>query len=144
VQATPGPMFSRVNHLGVIVANLAEARRWLTEVFGLTLSRSVDLPDSRIHAEFYACGGIDIELIEVGDPEQRRRRLGGARQARLEHIAVEVDNLRAALARLAALGVETTGPEPRRVGNTLNAWTVEETTGGISYQLIERIAPSAP
>ena len=137
-------MFRRVNHLGVVVADLAEARRWLTEVFGLTLSRSVDLHDGRIHAEFYACGAIDIELIEIGDPEQRRRRLGDGRQARIEHIAVEVDNLGAALARLAALGVKTTSPEPRRVGNTLNAWTVEETTGGISYQLIERILRSTP
>jgi hypothetical protein len=59
-------------------------------------------------------------------------------RARIEHIAVEIDDLGVAMARLATLGVRTTAPEPRRVGNTLNVWTVEETTGGISYQLIER------
>jgi len=133
-------MFRRIDHIGVVVDDLAEARRWLTEVFGLSLRRSVDLPDRRIRGEFYTCGDIDIEIIEIGDPEMRRQRLGNGKRARIEHIAVEVDDLGASLARLASLGARTTSPDPRRVGNSLNAWTVEETTGGISYQLIERNA----
>ena len=137
------PMFRRLNHIGVVVADLAEARKWLTEVFGLPLSRSVDLPDARIHGEFYTCGDVDIELLEIGDPEARRKRLGVGARARIEHIAVEVENLGAALAQLTPRGVRTTAPDPRRIGNTLNVWTAEETTGGVSYQLIERIS-SAP
>ena len=135
-------MFRRVNHIGVIVADLAEARRWLAEVFGLSMSRSVELPETRIRGEFYPCGEIDIEVIEIGDPEARRRRLGEGRRARIEHIAVEVDDLRGVLERLAALGVRTTTPEPRRIGNTLTIWTEEDTTGGTSYQLIAK-APDA-
>jgi len=138
------PLFRRVNHIGVIVADLGEARRWLAEVFGLSLSRSVELPEAKIHGEFYPCGDIDIEIIEIGDPEGRRRRLGEGNRARIEHIAVEVDDLRAALARLAALGVRTTTPEPRRIGNNLNIWTDEATTGGISYQLIAKAPGDAP
>jgi len=130
-------MVKRIDHIGVVVDNLAEARRWLTEVFGLPLRRSVELSEGRIRGEFYACGDVDIEVLEIGDPEARRRRLGTG-NARIEHIAVEVDNLNTALARLASFGVRTTSPEPRRVGNRLNMWTVEETSGGISYQLIER------
>ncbi len=141
--SVPRSMFRRIDHVGVIVDDLDEARRWLTEVFGLPLRRSVDVPEGRIRGEFYACGDVDIEVIEIGDPEARRRRLGGGARARIEHIAVEVDDLCASLGRLAALGVRTTAPEPRRSGNTLNVWTVDETTGGISYQLIERI-PEPP
>ena len=137
-------MFRRIDHVGVIVDDLEEARRWLAEVFGLPLRRSVDVPEGRIRGEFYGCGDVDIEVLEIGDPEVRRRRLGESARARIEHIAVEVDSLGAALSRLAPLGVRTTTPEPRRSGNTLNLWTVEETTGGISYQLIERTPePSA-
>ncbi len=129
-------MIKRIDHIGVVVDDLAEARRWLTEVFGLPLRRSGELAEGRIRTEFYACGDVDIEVLEIGDPEARRRRLGTGK-ARIEHIAVEVDNLGTALARLASFGVRTTSPEPRRVGNRLNMWTVEETSGGISYQLIE-------
>lgn len=138
------PLFRRLDHIGVVVADLAEARKWLTEVFGLPLRRSVDLPDARIHGEFYACGDVDIEVLEIGDPDARRRRLGTGTRARIEHIAVEVENLGAALAQLTPQGVRTTAPDPRRIGNTLNVWTTEETTGGISYQLIERTPGSAP
>jgi methylmalonyl-CoA/ethylmalonyl-CoA epimerase len=131
------PMFRRVNHIGIVVDNLAEARRWLTEAFGLSLGRSVELPEGKIRGEFYTCGEIDIEVIEIGDPEMRRQRLGDGRRARIEHIAVEVDDLGAALARLAPLGVRTTSPTPRRIGKSLHAWTAEETTGGVSYQLTQ-------
>ena len=136
------PMFQRINHVGVIVGDLEEARRWLGEVFGLPLRRTADLPAGRIHGEFYGCGDVDIEVITIGDPEVRQRRLGNAR-ARIEHIAVEVSDLGAVLNRLAELGVRTTTPEPQRVGNNLVAWTVEETTGGISYQLIEPVVRGA-
>ncbi len=136
-------LFRRIDHIGVVVADLADARRWLTEVFGLPLRRTVDLPDARIRGEFYACGDVDIEVLEIGDPETRRRRLGDGTRARIEHIAVEVDDLGASLAHLASRGVRTTAAEPRRVGDTLNVWTVDETTGGISYQLIQRTSGAA-
>ncbi len=134
-----GPMFRRIDHIGVIVDDLAEARRWLAEVFGLPLGRTVDLPEGKIRGEFYNCGGVDIEVLEVGDPEMRRRRLGDGKRARIEHIAVEVDDLNAALAHLAGCGVKATAPNPRQVGDTLNVWTAEDTTGGVSYQLIQRL-----
>ena len=140
---TASPMFRRVNHIGIVVSDLAEVRRWLTEVFGLSLSRTVDVAEGQIRGEFYPCGDIDIEVIEIGDPEVRRRRLGDGRPARIEHIAAEVDDLGGTLSRLAALGVRTTTPQPRRIGNSLHAWTTEETTGGISFQLIGRLPASA-
>jgi len=140
---TPRSVVRRIDHVGVIVADLEEARRWLTEVFGLPLRRSVDVPEGRIRGEFYGCGDVDIEVIEIGDPEVRRRRLGDGARARIEHIALEVESLRGSLAHLTPLGVRTTTSEPRRVGNALHVWTVEETTGGISYQLIERTSEPA-
>ncbi len=137
VTAARRPLFRRIDHIGVIVDNLAEARRWM-EAFGLPLRRSVDIPERQVHGEFYAVGDLDIELIEIGNPEERRRRLGDGKRARIEHIAVEVDDLGAATARVAALGGQTTAPTPRETNGKLNFWTVEETTGGISYQLVQR------
>jgi len=134
--AAAQPTFRRINHIGVIVEDLTESKRWLAEVFGMPLNRTVDLPEGQIHGEFYRCGEVDIELVHIGDPEQRRSRLRGAR-VRIEHIAVEVDDLEGTLGRLRALGVKTTTPQPRRAGNSLTAWTVDDTTGGVSYQLMQ-------
>lgn len=126
------------------MADLQEAGRWLGEHFGLPLQRTLDLPDRGIRAAFYRCGDIDIEVIEVTDPEARRRRLGEGERARIEHIAVEVGDLQTILAGLAALGVRTNAPEPLRVGDSLSVWTVPDSTGGVSYQLIQRGAASRP
>lgn len=131
-------MFKRVDHIGVVVADLQEAGQWLGEAFGLPLQRTLEFPDRGIRAAFYRCGDVDIEVIEITDPEARRQRLGEGHRARIEHIAVEVGDLQTTLARLAALGVRTNDPEPRRIGDSLHTWTVADSTGGVSYQLIER------
>lgn len=130
-------LFKRIDHIGVIFGNFADAKRWMEEVFGLPLRRAFEDSERQIRAAFYNCGNIDIELLEIGDPEQRRQRLGDA-PARIEHIAVEVEDLKEVLVRLAPLGVRTTAPEPRRIGDMLSVWTVAETTGGVSYQLMQR------
>ena len=131
-------MFRRVDHIGIVVADLQEAGRWLGETFGLPLQRTLEFPARGIRAAFYRCGDVDIEVIEITHPEARRQRLGEGERARIEHIAVEVGDLQTALARLAALGVRTNAAEPRRIGDSLHMWTVADSTGGVSYQLIER------
>jgi len=132
------PMFRRIDHVGIVVSDLQEGQRWLAEVFGLPFKGSIDLPDGQIRGALYGCDNVDIEVIVIGDPEVRARRLGDGRHARIEHIAVEVDDLDASVARLAALGVHTTPAEPLRDEGSRTVWTVEATTGGISYQFIER------
>ncbi len=134
--AAAQPMFRRINHIGVIVEDLSNSQHWLAEIFGLPLNRTADMPEGQIHGEFYRCGEVDIEIVHIGEPEERRRRLRGAK-VRIEHIAVEVDDLDGTLGRLSALGVKTTTPKPRLAGNVRSAWTTEETTGGVSYQLMQ-------
>ena len=134
--AASQPMFRRINHIGVIVEDLGNAQHWLAEIFGMPLNRTADMPEGQIHGEFYRCGEVDIEIVHIGDAEQRRKRLAGGK-VRIEHIAVEVDDLEGTLARLKPLGVTITTPTPRRAGTAMSAWTTEETTGGVSYQLMQ-------
>jgi catechol 2,3-dioxygenase-like lactoylglutathione lyase family enzyme len=124
----------RVDHVGVIVANLMQARHLMEEGFGLTLDRDLQMPD--LIAAFLKCGDTDVELIEVTDPEIRSRRLGD-QVARVEHIAFEVESMAETLVALAALGIKTTGP-PRTGGPFTSVWTVAETSGGVIYQFMER------
>lgn len=129
----------RLDHVGVVVESLDEADRWLGKTFGLPVRRTAEVPEGHIRAVFYQCGDAQIEVLEIGDPEFRRRRLGDGVRARVEHIALEVDDLAEVMAVLAPLGVRTTAPEPRRVGDTLNYWTVAETTGDVAYQFIQKL-----
>ncbi|HVB76727.1 MAG TPA: VOC family protein [Candidatus Nitrosotalea sp.] len=129
-------MFKRVDHIGVIVDDLAEARGFLVDV-GLELDREFHDP-GRLDAAFYRCGDTMIEVIEINDVKEREERLGGDR-ARIEHLAVEVADMEQTLAALAALGVRTKTPEARKIGATLNIWTEPQSSDGVVYQLVQKL-----
>lgn len=128
-------VLKRIDHVGLIVDNLDEAKRFLSEL-GLRFDRDLQIPD-RLRAAFYACGETQLEVIEIDDPAERAQRLGEA-TARIEHVAFEVDSLATTLEALRGLGVETTTSDPLAVGANLNFWTKPETCDGVQYQLIEK------
>jgi methylmalonyl-CoA/ethylmalonyl-CoA epimerase len=123
----------RVHHIGVAVADLDRARLLLGETFGLPLVREHDGGNPSV--AFYRCGEVEIELLEFSRPEDRAAWLDGDRLGRIEHIAIEVDDLAATLRALEALGV--TG-EPARQGPLgVSARTHPETTTGVVLQLLQ-------
>jgi len=101
---------TRVDHIGIVVADIEAAKAFFGETLGLPLSpRS---PEAGVKAAFYRCGDMDIQVIQVDDPEVRRRRLGEGNIARFEHIALEVDRLEPLVDRLRTKGVEMLTPTP--------------------------------
>jgi len=124
----------RIDHVGVIVDSLERARVLLEEGFGLPSIRQILRDD--LKASFFRCGNAEIELIEILDPAMRERRLGDGRAARVEHIALEVEDLSSVLAALASLGIETTGP-PQVSPAYTTVWTEADTSGGVMYQFLE-------
>jgi catechol 2,3-dioxygenase-like lactoylglutathione lyase family enzyme len=127
----------RIDHIGVIVDDLDEAARTLRDVLGLAEGDRVERDDLR--SMFFACGDTEIELVEVLDAEQRRARLGDG-EARIEHIAFEVDELDAVHAALDALGVKAKAP-PRAAERYRTFFTHPETADGVAYQFVQRTAP---
>ena len=129
---------ARIDHIGIVVDDLTDAKRFLTEALGLTLDRELDLTERQIRAAFLSYGDVSLEFIEVDEPAARRQRLGDGAMARVEHIAIEVDDLEESIARLRGFGVRTTTDLPRRTGSTLNFWTEPESSDGVSYQIFAR------
>lgn len=127
-------MFKRIDHVGVIVDDLDEAKAFL-EQLGMSFKREFAAGE-RLKGAFYTCGDTDLELIEIMDPAERAKRLGDG-QARIEHVGVEVEKLAPAVEALRVLGVTFTSDEPLVVGSTVNLWTTAETCDGVGYQLTE-------
>lgn len=124
---------NRIDHIGVIVDNLDEACAFVSERFNLEPDQTIDREDLR--AVFFPCGETRIELLEILEPEARRQRLGDGQSARIEHIAVEVDDVPEALAVLGALGIEANGPL-QQSGGRETFWTQPSTTDGVMYQFV--------
>lgn len=134
-------MLKRIDHIGVVVNDLFRAKNFL-ESLGLTLEFEREVPERHVKAAFYRVGdGARIELIEPTTGEARRRRLGDGNQARIEHIAVEVDDsITKIMQTLRGIGVEFVAPEPVAIDGNLNAFSRPDTSEGIQFQLLERAA----
>lgn len=131
----------RIDHVGVVVSDLAAHVAQL-EAMGLSLGRSNDSGES--HALYFPCGDASVELIQVRDAEARAQRLPEGEQARIEHIAFEVDSsLEEIRQGLEALGVEVSWP-PFPSGDAEMIWTTAETSGGVQYQFMRRPGGDAP
>ena len=128
-------MLKRLDHVGVIVDDLEEASRFLSGM-GMQHDRDLEIP-GRLKAAFYSCGDAKVEVIEISDPAERAQRLG-SEKARIEHIAIEVDDLATTVQALEGLGVRTQTTDPIRVGPNINFWTVADTCDGVVYQLLQR------
>ncbi|MGH7919443.1 MAG: VOC family protein [Candidatus Dormibacteraceae bacterium] len=129
-------MPQRLDHIAVIVDSADTMGAFLEGVLHMRLTISRDLPDMR--TRFYTYGEAQIELIEPLTEEGRAARLGGA-TAKLEHIAIQVDDLPATIAEITPQGVRATS-EPRVIGPNLNIWTVPESSGGVQFQFLQKDA----
>jgi len=128
-------MIKRLDHVGIVVDDLTDAKRLLGQTLGLHLSRELEVPTLARRVAFFQCGDAMIEIIEDLDAAAKARALSGA-SARIEHIAIEVDDVDSALDQLRASGVRTNGLGILRVGSRRNAWTDPATTDGIVIQLM--------
>jgi methylmalonyl-CoA/ethylmalonyl-CoA epimerase len=129
---------SRIDHVGVIVDNLDQAKHFLIDVLGLDLVTEADSPENAARWAFLQWGEIQIELIEITDLEKRRLRIGDESLPKIEHIGVAVQNLAADIAELRAKGVRTTTPEPFAFNEWRYYFTEAASTNGITYQFFSK------
>ncbi|HEX5714197.1 MAG TPA: VOC family protein [Solirubrobacterales bacterium] len=141
-------MITGVHHVGILVADLEQALAFLTGPLGLEVAKRVTLEAESTEIAFVECNGVQLELIEISDPEvrARRSRVPGA-TAEIEHIALAVDDLDSEAVSLAQSGArfsagagkteETT--TPLEVAGTKSLFTIRDSTAGSIWQLIEEL-----
>ena len=102
-----------IHHLGVAVDDLDEALATYAALFGARLEQRETVPDQGVEAASLRVGDGRVELLaSLGDDTPVGRFLT-RRGPGMHHVAYEVRDLPAALARLAEQGAELIDPEPR-------------------------------
>ncbi len=128
----------RIDHVGVVVDDLERVSRFLADVLGMELVRTLDSRERRLRANFFRCGDVDVELIELEDPEARASRLG-ENPARIDHIAIEVDDLAAAAGQLAERGIRMSTSAPARTATTVSFFSEPDSSAGVMLQFTQRL-----
>jgi catechol 2,3-dioxygenase-like lactoylglutathione lyase family enzyme len=137
-------MLGRIDHVGYLVRDLEASLNDVSERLGLEVVRRFERPQFELVGVYLGADGGNVELFTFTDPALTESRLAG-RELLLDHVAHEVQDIAAVASSLRAGGTSFTGPDQRGeltravdLGGVLHLWTMPETCGGLSLQLMQR------
>ena len=110
-------MIGRLNHVAIVVPDLAAATAIYRDILGATVSEPADMPDHGVTTVFVELANSKIELLHpLGDespvaPFLARHPAGG-----MHHICYEVEDILVARDRVASRGARILGDGKPRIG----------------------------
>jgi methylmalonyl-CoA epimerase len=126
----------RIDHLGIAVPALAEARTAF-EALGFRVTAEHDVPTEKVKAAFLPVGESHLELLEPTDPSSVIARFLEKRKG-LHHVCVVVEDVEAALRELKVKGVRLLDEAPRvGAGGCRVAFIHPEAAAGVLLELKE-------
>ncbi len=139
------PMFSRLHHVGIVVADLDASVSWYTD--NLRLEKLYTFAFPGVRAAMIGNGELRLELLEneAATPmvDDRRDRAANLRLGGINHFAMRVDALDEAIDVLVAKGVELAS-EPMESQNSGGArFVFIRDNEGMLVELYEP-GPTAP
>ena len=129
----------RVDHIGIAVKNLEESKKFYTEVLGMQAMGEEVVEQQKVKVCFIPSGDSEVELLESTSPDGPIAKYIDKNGEGIQHIALRVDNIEAALADLKAKGVRLIDEVPRYgAGGASIAFVHPKATGGILLELSQR------
>ena len=128
-----------VHHTGIAVVDLDASIATYAELFGAALERRETLTGQGVEAASLCVGSSRIELLRALGPDTPVGRFLARRGPGLHHLAFEVEDLDAELARLRAEGAELIDEQPRPglFGHQV-AFVHPHATGGVLAEFVAR------
>lgn len=129
----------RVDHIGIAVKDIEQAKKFYTEFLGMKALGEEVVEEQKVKVCFIPCGDSEIELLESTSPDGPIAKHIEKKGEGIQHIALRVDNIEAAIADLMAKGVRMIDEKPRYgAGGAKIAFVHPKSTGGILLEISER------
>jgi len=110
-------MIGRLNHVAIAVPNLEAAVQVYRDRLGAVVSAPVDLPEHGVTTVFVTLPNTKIELLgALGADSPIAKFLERNPEGGIHHICYEVEDIEAAIARLAAEGARILGEGRAKIG----------------------------
>ncbi|WP_378953856.1 methylmalonyl-CoA epimerase [Pelosinus sp. sgz500959] len=129
----------KVDHIGIAIKDLEQAKKFYTEVLGMTVMGEETVEQQKVKVCFIPCGDSEVELLESTSPDGPIAKFIEKNGEGIQHLALRVDNIEAAIADLKEKGVRMIDETPRYgAGGAQIAFVHPKATGGILLELSER------
>jgi methylmalonyl-CoA epimerase len=131
-----------LDHVGIAVQDIEKALAFYGEALGLQIEAPEDVVTERVRARAIPVGESSLELLEATSPDSAIATYIGKRGPGLHHVTLRVEDIRAAIAQLAARGVRLINSEPRRgAEGSLVAFIHPSSAHGVLVELKQRAEP---
>jgi len=130
---------THIEHVGIAVKNLEEAKKYYEDVLGLECYSVEEVPSQKTRTAFFMIGQTKIELLESMEPDGPIGKFIEKRGEGIHHIAFAAADLKASLKEAADKGVQLIDAEPKRGAEGLNiAFLHPKFTHGVLTDLCEK------
>ena len=110
-------MIGRLNHVAIVVPDLAAASRIYRDVFGAKVSAPVDMPAHGVTTVFVGLPNTKIELLHpLGENSPVAKFLARNPSGGMHHVCYEVDDILAARDKLKTQGARVLGDGNPKLG----------------------------
>lgn len=130
----------RIEHIGIAVENLNEANELFQKLFGKAAYKRETVSAEHVTTSFFEMGQSKVELLESTNADGPISKFIAKKGPGIHHIAFEVDDIRAEMARLKGEGFQLLSEEPKRgADNKLICFLHPKTTNGVLIELCQEI-----
>ncbi|HID02657.1 MAG TPA: methylmalonyl-CoA epimerase [Desulfobacterales bacterium] len=91
-------MLKKIDHLGIAVHSIAEARQFYENILGLTCEKEEEVTSQKVRTAFFALGETHIELLEPTSDDSPIAKFLSSRGEGLHHVAYRSTNVEEQLA----------------------------------------------
>lgn len=133
-------MIKKINHIGIAVKELGLSSELFSKLFEQSSPQIEHVPQQKATIAFYPVGESSCELIESTSADSAISKFIEKRGEGIHHICLEVDNIRAEIARLKQHGFQFVNDEPSEGGDGyLVAFLHPKSTNGVLIELAEKM-----
>jgi methylmalonyl-CoA/ethylmalonyl-CoA epimerase len=130
----------RVEHIGIAVKSMAESKRLFETLLGAPCYKHEVVESEKVTTAFFQKGETKIELLESSDPEGVIAKFIEKKGEGLHHIAFEVEDIKAEMARLKSEGFKLLMEEPKLgADNKLICFVHPKSANGVLLELCQSI-----
>lgn len=126
----------RVEHIGIAVRDLAEAKRVYEKLLATTCYKTESVTSEMVNTAFFKTGATKIELLESTDETGPISKFLEKRGEGIHHIAFEVEDIYAEMQRLKSEGFVLINESPKEgADNKLICFLHPKNTNGVLIEL---------
>ncbi|WP_339609227.1 methylmalonyl-CoA epimerase [uncultured Roseivirga sp.] len=130
----------KIEHIGIAVKNLDNSNALFAKLFGEPHYKIEDVLTEGVKTSFFQVGPNKIELLEATNPDSPIAKFIEKKGEGIHHIAFDVEDIEAEIARLKAEGFTVLNETPKKgADNKIVCFLHPKSTNGVLVELCQEV-----